>query len=556
MTSSAVIVIQNRSGDPCYLHNLPKKQKKRKKGKAWVNVLIIISVFLISVILSRLDFFLNLESKLYDFNFQIRGPKSVEDAGIVIVAIDQESADSLAYPFDRRHYAELIQTLNRLGAKQIIFDIEFSSRSPYPESDSLFKRAIQQAGNVILAGKIEITHHYGLKEPLMEFKPPSTTVAPAGVPTGLINDLVDPDGVTRQYPLFLAARGIRLLSLDLQAISSLEGITDTISILSTGEMKLGNYRIPTRRRTSSTLLNYYGPAGTFPIYSFISVIRGEYDFAETFAAYTEEEKAALIAAGMADLFSDIAGFTSVSEKLSPEDLISLLNEYLTAMTRVILENDGIVDKYEGDLVMSEFGAPVWYEDHAERCCRAALQMQAKLAELRIKWKAEGRDELYCRVGVNTGEMILGNMGSEEVFDYTVMGDAVNLSSRLEGANKNYETAIMIGHETYKDIKDRFITRRLDLLQVKGKKEPVDVYELLAESEDEIPARKRKALEKFAEGFQYYRTRQFSRANEKFTQALSLSPDDGPSREYFKRSSHFAIDPPPENWDFVHVLTEK
>jgi len=259
---------------------------------------------------------------------------------------------------------------------------------------------------------------------------------------------------------------------------------------------------------------------------------------------------------MSVLFSDVAGFTTVSEKLSPEELIVLLNEYLTALTRVILENDGIIDKYEGDLIMAEFGMPVWYEDHAEKCCRAALRMQKKLSGLRAKWRSEGRDELHSRVGVNTGDMAFGNMGSDEVFDYTVMGDTVNLASRFEGANKAYGTTIMIGAQTYDDVWEKFVCRPLDTILVKGKLEGVEVYELLAESTEELTSDKLKAVEQYGKGLALYRGREFIAAMEQFRQALAADPTDSPSKVFLARCEAYIKEPPPEDWDGVWTLREK
>ncbi len=143
------------------------------------------------------------------------------------------------------------------------------------------------------------------------------------------------------------------------------------------------------------------------------------------------------------LFSDVAGFTSISEKLSPAELVHLLNDYLTEMTELILANNGIIDKYEGDAIMAEFGVPVHYDDHPIMACKAALEMQTKLKVLRTRWEKEGKPHITARIGINTGEVIVGNMGSKNVFDYTVMGDHVNLGARLESANKFFGTDIMI-----------------------------------------------------------------------------------------------------------------
>ncbi|RMI26255.1 MAG: adenylate/guanylate cyclase domain-containing protein, partial [Calditrichaeota bacterium] len=162
------------------------------------------------------------------------------------------------------------------------------------------------------------------------------------------------------------------------------------------------------------------------------------------------------------LFSDVANFTTISEALAPRQLVALLNDYLSEMTEIILNYDGIIDKYEGDAIMAEFGAPIYYEDHALKACHAALDMQARLRQISRRWRREGRPVLTCRVGINTGNMVVGNMGSRKVFDYTVIGDEVNLAARLEGANKAFGTRIMISESTYNVVKDEMVTRPLDL----------------------------------------------------------------------------------------------
>ncbi|MDK9699608.1 MAG: adenylate/guanylate cyclase domain-containing protein [bacterium] len=255
------------------------------------------------------------------------------------------------------------------------------------------------------------------------------------------------------------------------------------------------------------------------------------------------------------LFTDVAGFTTISEHLSPEELVHLLNEYLTAMTREILAVDGIIDKYEGDLIMAEFGAPVHYTDHAVRAVRASLNMQKKLAILRQKWEAEKQPILYSRVGINTGDMIVGNMGSEDVFDYTVMGDAVNLASRLEGVNKLYGTTIMCSQATYDECKDQFQFRFLDKVRVKGKSQFVGIYEVLGEKDEELPEGKRKAIDSFNLGRQAYEERDFNTAIKHFEQAMKDDPEDGPSATFYYRSLELQVNVP-ANWDGVHTLTEK
>ncbi|GAB4330605.1 MAG: adenylate/guanylate cyclase domain-containing protein [Calditrichia bacterium] len=256
------------------------------------------------------------------------------------------------------------------------------------------------------------------------------------------------------------------------------------------------------------------------------------------------------------LFSDVAGFTSISERLTPEQLVALLNEYLTEMTNIVFENRGMLDKYEGDAIMAVFGAPVSFPEHAAAACRCALEMQKRLAALREKWKKENKPELRARIGLNSGEMIAGNMGSQTRFDYTVMGDSVNLASRLEGANKLYGTEIMIGENTFDMVKDEFYTRPLDLLRVKGKKKPVKVYELIAGRDEPLDTRMQELLSQYKQGFDQYLMRNWEWAANHFRQALQIKTDDGPSRLYLLRCQEFMENPPADDWDGVFVMKTK
>ncbi len=256
------------------------------------------------------------------------------------------------------------------------------------------------------------------------------------------------------------------------------------------------------------------------------------------------------------IFSDVAGFTSISEKLTPRQLVALLNEYLTAMTDIVLANNGIIDKYEGDAIMAEFGMPVAYDDHPQAACRTALAMQVELARLRKKWKAEGKPEMEARVGINTGEVIVGNMGSQTVFDYTVMGDHVNLGSRLEGANKFYKTKIMISEFTYAYVKNDFYTRPLDLIRVKGKNKPIEVFELIAERSQPLDRKFLEMLSVYQRGIKAYRSRDWKNAIEYFDFCLNLFPDDYPSKLYRKRCIEYKIHEPAPDWDGVTTMTSK
>ena len=256
------------------------------------------------------------------------------------------------------------------------------------------------------------------------------------------------------------------------------------------------------------------------------------------------------------LFSDIAGFTTISEKMPPEELVTLLNRYLSAMTTIIKRNHrGNVNKYLGDGIMAIFGAPLDDAAHASRACSAALECQLELARLRAEWLKEGLPEIGARIGINSGACIVGNMGSDERMEYTVTGDSVNLASRLEGANKFYDTLILLGQRTAELAKNDVEVREVDLLRVKGKKEPVVVYELLCRR-GELSEQKRSILDRYLEGLTAYKQRNFATAKARFAEALALDPADGPSRVYLERAAAYEVEPPAAAWDGVYELKSK
>jgi len=256
------------------------------------------------------------------------------------------------------------------------------------------------------------------------------------------------------------------------------------------------------------------------------------------------------------LFMDLAGFTAFAEEQAPAELVKWLNGYLSEMTDIVLAHDGIIDKYEGDLIMAEFGAPLHDPEHALKACRAALAMQKRLAELRRRWRSEGRPPLYARIGVSTGRVVLGNLGSRSVHDYTVLGDAVNLASRLEGANKVFGTSIMISETTREQAGRGVQVRELDLIRVKGKQHAVRVFELVSLVEQGLDEKRRRLHERFAEGLESYRGRRWLEADRRFAEALEIDPQDGPSRVFLERARHYLEHPPEEDWDGGFTLRGK
>ncbi len=257
---------------------------------------------------------------------------------------------------------------------------------------------------------------------------------------------------------------------------------------------------------------------------------------------------------MTVLFSDIRGFTTLSERMLPEKLAAFMNEYLSPMTRIVFDEKGTLDKYIGDAVMAFWNAPVEQTDHAVRACRAAWAMLQKLEELKAKWRSENYPEFDIGIGINTGTMIVGNIGSDVRVDYTVMGDAVNLGSRLEGTNKEYDTKIILGEGTYPAVKDHVIARRLGAVRVKGKRKPVKIYEMRGLGQPQ--GQEAEAIAAFEKGLDEYVAQNWDVAEASFKKALELWPDDPPSRRYLEEIAQLRQQPPGQGWDGVYTATHK
>jgi len=264
---------------------------------------------------------------------------------------------------------------------------------------------------------------------------------------------------------------------------------------------------------------------------------------------------------MSAIFTDLQGFSSISEKLDPEKLVSLLNNYLTAMSDVVLSEMGTIDKYEGDAIIAFFGAPVDLPDHALKACVSAITMKRIEKQLN-KTIMEGNMSpapLLTRIGINTGSMVAGNMGTGNKMNYTIMGSAVNLAARLEGVNKQYGTWILASDDTVRETGDRILTRRLDKVRVIGINEPVRVHELLDTMED-AGAEKKKLVEIFHQAQEFYENRNWRAAAEGFRESYKIEGKGPssicPSSVYFERCKKFLSNPPDETWDGVFNLTEK
>ena len=250
-------------------------------------------------------------------------------------------------------------------------------------------------------------------------------------------------------------------------------------------------------------------------------------------------------------FSDVAGFTSISEGLSPEELVGLLNTYLSAMTDIILDSGGTLDKYEGDAIIAFWNAPADQPDHALRGCRAALACQKRLTELAEEFRRRAGRELRMRIGLNSGPAVVGNMGSERRFDYTAMGDTMNLASRLEGVCKRYGIFTLVSEETASRVGDAILFREVDMIRVVGKTKPVRVFEPVGEKEA-VGAEAAEKTAGFSRALDAYRTRRWA-------EALALFEgikDDPVAAIYAGRSRSFLSAPPPPDWDGVFEFKEK
>lgn len=255
------------------------------------------------------------------------------------------------------------------------------------------------------------------------------------------------------------------------------------------------------------------------------------------------------------LMADIRNFTTLSEKMGPKDLTHLLNLYLGELTDVILKNGGTLDKYMGDAIMAFFGAPVHDPNHPSQACQTAIDMFERLYEKRAQWVSQGLPDLRIGIGINSGPMVVGNLGSSQRFDYSVIGDHVNLASRLEGLSKVYGVKTLISEYTRDLIKKTsLVCREMDTVRVKGKQKPVRIFELLGK--DYFTNNTYTFVDSFEEGLKLYREKSFEKAIVFFNKTLALKPEDKPSQLFVKRCRTLAQHPPTEDWDGTWTFTQK
>lgn len=252
------------------------------------------------------------------------------------------------------------------------------------------------------------------------------------------------------------------------------------------------------------------------------------------------------------LYSDLAGFSTISEKFSPEELVLLINEYLAVVTDAVFSEHGTVMRYIGDAVLAVWGAPVWHKDHAIRACRTAVKMQDKVKQLNIEWKRRNLPKLRVRIGISTGKMVVGNMGSRGHFDYAAMGDSVNLGARLQEANKFYSTSILINKPCADILENRFTLRTLDKVMVRGKEEHLLVYELI-NVKGKTSQEQEEFIAVYEKGLSAEWNKNWNEAVSLFKKALEIAPNDTVSKIHLERCAEYQKHPPLNDWDGVFVL---
>jgi adenylate cyclase len=256
------------------------------------------------------------------------------------------------------------------------------------------------------------------------------------------------------------------------------------------------------------------------------------------------------------LFSDIRGFTSISERLGAKETVALLNEYFTDMVDIVFAHNGVLDKYIGDMIMAVFGSVLQSEEDASNAVMVGNKMLTALHQLNRRRAERGDEAIRIGVGISTGNVVAGNIGSLKRMEYTVVGDRVNLAERLESANKFYGTSILICDATWEAVRHHAAAREIDLIRVRGRDRPVAIYEALGHhSEDSFPHRE-EALAAFSEGLLRYRRRDWAGAEHCFSAALAANPEDGPSKIYFERCRIYGSTPPSAAWDGVWTMPHK
>jgi adenylate cyclase len=478
-------------------------------------------------------------------------------------------------------------TWTHYSFSDILDDADFTLADPDQDTDyveSLADTALYRAlwgddphpflGRVALVGVSATDLHDNKRTPFFNFQGQRRLVPGVEVHAHAVQTMLDGAWVRNPLPGWWAALPLGLLALAAAWVTGrmgpMRGLLALVALgvawLAAGQWAFARHDL--WLETVAPLSSLAAAWMTGVLLQFLQARRERAQIRGMFAQYVPEAVVAelirnpdkLVLGGeereMSALFSDVEGFTSISEHLTPTQLVELLNEYLTEMTQCVTDEGGIIDKYEGDAIIAEFGAPLPCADHAQRAARTALAMQERLAGLRRDWALRGKPQLKARVGINSGLMVVGNMGSRQIFDYTAMGDAMNLASRLEGVNKFYGSAILLSGESWARLERAFLGRCLDAIRVKGRREPVQLWELIARADDARAATHLESIGRWDAARAHYLARDFAAAAAAFEALAATDAEDGPARVLAARSRAFAADPPSADWDGVQTMLDK
>jgi adenylate cyclase len=409
---------------------------------------------------------------------------------------------------------------------------------------------------------------YDLKTSPVSSKYPGVEIHATALQNMLDNERVVPVAVAARVFTLLGACFLASLGTVIPArvpIKLVGGVTGVALVLIVSAMLFLGQHIrwmPPASATMAAILSAFVGLS----YSYLTELRQRRFILKAFAQSVSKEVADEIAKDprklglggqrreMTVMFTDLANFTAMTESIQDEKLTAVLQFYLEEMSGVVLGVNGTVDKYIGDAIMAFWNAPANQPDHAIRACRAALDMRRREAIIQPRLREMSGVEVYSRIGINSGPMFVGNLGSTFKFSYTVIGDSVNLGSRLEGANKLYGTRIMLSETTAAIVGEHFILRKLDLLRVKGKQKPIAVFELIREC---TPGEERSELfTRYEEALNLYQTRRFEQAQELLTALKRDFPEDGPTDTLLDRVLELRENPPGPEWDGVYVAKEK
>jgi adenylate cyclase len=562
----------------------------------------------------KVSFLNSLELKTIDLRFSYMERFPPDSSKVVFAVVDGKSiAKEGKWVWSGKKIADLITKLSVAGAKVIVFDIGFLEQyapiSPKAEStDSPLFVEIEEYGiksikigelpvPVIFSGNILVNFRGGEKSfshitksdiPNGNFSPKKIVLV--GVKTETFSDIVNcPFGIIQGVKIhanfinsILMGKFINQPVFDIYAIIFtglflgivliVSGtIPDTIvgiSIIS-GYITFCWYMLVEK----GLILNLAYPLSVMIIislsittYRYVWESKQKKFLTDAFSSYLapsvvktlikNQEK--LILGGerriITPFFSDVQYLGYLPEKYAPDEIVGFLNEYLTEMTDIILDHQGTVDKFDGDAIIAIFGAPNDIKNQAETACVVCIKMHKRLLQLREEWEAQGKPNIMMRIGLCTGPAIVGNMGSRNRMDYTMLGDTVNMAARLERLNKVYGTDTVISETTYKEAVqgNQIETRELDLLHIVGQREPMRIYQLIG-FHDDCDTNLQKTIDIYKKGLNSYRSREWYTAADLFQEALTITPDDAPSKTMLARCEKLKLNPLGKDWDGSYTM---